>query len=147
VQTFYNNYIEQPGNLEPFLEKYFNQLGLSLELFSPYSEAEHIWGFKLIEQGANWQVGLIAPHSPAEKAGLCTGDTLLAAQGIRLNKQAAKQLLVKDELELHLFRSEKLRTLRLSSDGNRYFESRKVSLKPNADQKQLDARKKWAVNL
>ncbi|MFN5317511.1 MAG: M61 family metallopeptidase [Bacteroidia bacterium] len=147
AEDFYTHYIEKAGDLEPLLGDYFNKLGLQLEKHQPYSEAEHIWGFTLIEQGSNWQVGLVAPESPAEKAGLSKGDVLLAAQGVRLNKQAAKQLFVNDNLDLHFFRSEQLKHVRLTADGNYYFESRKVSLSSNADQNQLNALKKWAVNL
>jgi predicted metalloprotease with PDZ domain len=147
AETFYSHYIENPGNLEPLLNSCFQQIGLRMEPHQPYTDAEHIWGFTLIEQVTNWQVGLVAPGSPAENAGLSKGDVLLAAQGVRLNKQAAKQLMNHESLDLHLFRFEQLKTIRLCSDGKRYFESRKVILQSNADPKQLNARKKWAVNL
>ena len=147
AEIFYSQYIELPGNLEPLLDYYFEQLGLKMEVHLPYSESEHRWGFTLVEHGASWLVGLVAPDSPAEHAGLCKGDVLVAAQGIRISKQAIKQALANDNLDLHVFRSEQIKTLRLIGDGKHYFESRKVSLHPNADQNQLNARKKWSINL
>jgi predicted metalloprotease with PDZ domain len=144
---FYESYIEKPGNLEPLLKESLNRVGIEMNEKKMFSEGEHTWGFVIQEQAAGYFCGLVAPNSPAEKAGMRSGDQVLAINGMRISKNWKKQLGVSDRLSLHVFSSERLTERTLQKNDSNYFLSREACLIKEMNTAQQEALKKWAVNL
>jgi predicted metalloprotease with PDZ domain len=111
------------------------------------SAPEHLFGFQLVEASTGYSLGLIAPNSPAEKAGLRMGDILVAVEGIKAVKNLTAQIGNKTEITMHIFSAEKLREVKLQAGSERYFESRKITIMSDAPETAVNARKSWAVNL
>jgi predicted metalloprotease with PDZ domain len=144
---FYESYIEKPGILEPLLKESLNRVGIEVNEKKMFSEGEHTWGFVIQEQAAGYFCGLVAPNSPAEKAGMRSGDQVLAINGMRISKNWKKQLGVSDRLSLHVFSSERLTERTLQKNDSNYFLSREACLIKEMNTAQQEALKKWAVNL
>jgi predicted metalloprotease with PDZ domain len=87
---------------------------------------EHFFGFKVIENGHFSKVTLVAPHSPAWKAGLFNGDEILAVNNMMLKNNFNQWLhyfIEQPEIILTVNSGEQLKSIRLQKDkkGNTYF--------------------------
>jgi predicted metalloprotease with PDZ domain len=144
---FYANFIEKPGNLEPLLHWAFARVGMKMENHQHLSVVEHRFGFQQVEVGNTLSFGLIAPNSPAEKAGLRMGDILVAVDGIKATKNLTAQIGDKTQITFHVFSAEKLKEITLQSGSEKFFESRQLTIDPEAPATAVAARKSWVVNL
>jgi predicted metalloprotease with PDZ domain len=122
-------------------------LGLKMVKHQHLNPAEHLFGFQLTETPGSITVGLIAPGSPAEQAGIRQGDLLVAINDIRVLKNAAQRMAGLNDVNLHVFRSERLVAAKLKANGQSYFESRKIEIDSDATESAVKARKAWSVNL
>jgi predicted metalloprotease with PDZ domain len=144
---FYETYIEKPGDLEALLKEALNRVGIEINEKRMFSDGEHTWGFLVQEQASGYFCGLVAPNSPAEKAGMRTGDQLVALNGMRIGKNWKKQLCLSDSISIHAFSSERLVERKLHKNGYPSFLSREACLMKEKNSNQQGALKKWAVNL
>ncbi len=150
AESHYRSLVENVPLPEERLQAALAYLGLELYEHKHLSEHEHRFGMQLIDQGGWYNVGWIAPDSPAEKAGLQTGDLFLALNGQRLGKSAKAQwaeAMQRDECLIHFFHEGKLREKVMQFDSRNYFVSRKARIQANAGAAEVEARKAWAVNL
>jgi predicted metalloprotease with PDZ domain len=120
---------------------------MKMEHHQHLTEVEHRFGFQQVEVGNTLSFGLIAPNSPAEKAGLRMGDILVAVEGIKATKNLTAQIGEKTSIKFHVFSAEKLKEIELQSGSEKYFESRHLTIDPQATETAVAARKSWAVNL
>jgi len=142
-KDFYATYIEGTEDYEPLLKDCFKRVGLELFADYPFSDAEHRLGFTLLESGGIVTVNLVAPGSPAETAGLMTGDQLIACNGIRIKGNFQALSSGEDEVTLFAFSKENLNQYRLSNTGKLHFESRKVIPVASPTEDQIKAHKNW----
>ena len=150
AESHYHRLVENVPLPEERLELALAYLGLELYEHKHLSEHEHRFGMQLSEQGGWYTVGWVAPESPAEKAGLQTGDLLLSINAMRLGKSSGAQwaeAMQRDECVIHFFHEGRLREKVMQLDGRQYFTSRKVRVKAEAGAAEVEARKAWAVNL
>jgi predicted metalloprotease with PDZ domain len=147
IEAFYDQHIEKPGDLDQLLNQALNRVGIELKEKRMFSAGEHELGFIVQEQAAGYFCGLVAPGSPAEKAGLRSGDQLIAINGMRMGKNWKKQLALGDTISVHAFSSERLRTYTLQKGADQYFLSREAVLMKERSPQQELALKNWAVNL
>lgn len=150
AESHYHRLVENVPLPEERLELALAYLGLELYEHTHLSGHEHRFGLQLSDQGGWYAVGLVAPESPAEKAGLQTGDLLVALNGLRLGKSSGAQwaeAMQRDECVVHFFHEGRLRETVMQLDGRQYFVSRKARVKADAGAAEVEARKAWAVNL
>lgn len=138
---FFRNYIHGTGNLEPLILEALNRLGLDMEEYRPFSSVEHDFGFRLKDGNAQTEVLLVAPFSPAERAGLQTGDHLLAMNHRRYDAELYSG---DSELTLHVFSNEVLKEMQMKKTGNTWFGSRRLKVLQNASVAQKTAFTSWA---
>lgn len=123
---FFKNYVYTPNDFETSLSECFDYLGIELIKQKSNSISEHLFGFKTIDNGAFARITLVAPYSPAWKAGLFAGDEILAINDVMIKNnfnQWLQYFSESEEIKLTVNSAEKLKTLTLQKDkkGNTYF--------------------------
>lgn len=146
--VFFQDYVYTANDFTVGLKPALNYLGLDL-VFQPASSiAENQYGFKLTEQGTQTRVGLVAPYSPAWKAGLFTNDEIVAVNGmaVRNNLQHWLNYFGTDaDIEISAISGEQLKqfVLKLDSKGNTYFASPQIKVLENVTAAQQAAYAAW----
>lgn len=123
---FFKNYVYSPQDFETELNSCFAVLGIDFIKQASAAVCENKYGFKVIDNGANSKVSLVAPYSPAWKSGLFAGDEILAVNGIILKNNFNNWLNYfddKDEIILTVNSAEQIKVISLQKDkkGNTYF--------------------------
>jgi predicted metalloprotease with PDZ domain len=99
---------------------------------SPQS-CESLYGFKTLDFGLNRKVSLIAPYSPSWKAGLSSGDEIIAVNGYTLKNDFNDwmQYFKDSDIELTVSSNQHLKTIKLvkSSKPVTYFDVLKLKQK------------------
>ena len=125
-QDFFKHYVYTANDFEPALLPCFEFLGITFKKEDSALTSEKIFGFKTLEQGAACRVTVVAPYSPAWKAGLFTGDEILAVNHMVVKNNLNNWLsyfLDQEEIFLVLNSAEQVKTVVLQKDkkGNSYF--------------------------
>lgn len=133
----------------------FAQAGLSFTLEKPSKDEDAArrrrkilgaYGMEIDDSGTALTLGNVVPGSPAAKAGLNRGDTLLAAGGERLTRDSWVRLLKErpagQALELSVFRYERLRRVTVTPAKDERAVARFASV-PKAKKEQLAVRRAW----
>ncbi|MDI1355938.1 MAG: PDZ domain-containing protein [bacterium] len=148
-EDFFKRYVYTPGDFEPGLQKGFDFLGIKFTKEPSSLCSETHFGFKTQEQGGTCKVTLVAPYSPAWKAGLFAGDEIVAVNSMMVKNNLNHWLLyfsINTELEIQVNCSEQLKTLVLQKDqkGNTYFFKPLLSQADSATAEQQSAYAAWA---
>lgn len=140
---FFKTYVYGTGDFEIPLKECLTYLGIELVKGDSPFEAEHRFGFKTVDNGFFSKVSLVAPYSPAWKAGLFAGDEIMAVNGMVLKNNLNNWLLYfsgEEEIELSVNSGEKLKTLKISRDkkGNTFFFAPKLLKLAQGDSKAFE---------
>lgn len=145
-KDFFKNFVYSPQDFELELKPCFDYLEIEFEKQPSNLVCENNYGFKVIDNGLNSKVILVAPYSPSWKAGLFAGDEILAVNGIVLKNNFNNWLNYfndGDEIQLTVNSAEQLKTISLQKDkkGNTYFfnPSLKISTKDKSSNPNFDA--------
>jgi predicted metalloprotease with PDZ domain len=142
-ENLYMNLVEGTPDLEPLLRNAGLHVGLELEITEPFRPFEHQFGF-LIQEGSSDLVKLVAPDSPASRAGLSPGDQIIACNGFRNRKQLQGPAWDSLNLHIHVFSGDALREIIMKSTDTRYFQSRRFKPMQGADESQQAAWYQWS---
>jgi predicted metalloprotease with PDZ domain len=131
---FFKLYVYSPADFEIPLKECFEYLEIEFSKEKNAHDNEHYFGFKVIEHGHIEKVSLVAPYSPAWKAGLFAGDEIIAINGIILKNNFygwVHYFSQQNEITLTINSNEHLKTLKLEKDkkGNSYFFNPVLQLK------------------
>lgn len=147
--AFFNDYVYTAADYEIPLLPCFAYLGISFNKQPSPQISEHLFGFKCIDNGVYSKVSLVAPYSPAWKAGLFQGDDILSVNGYMLKNNLNHWLqYFKDEEQITLVvnSAEQMKTLYLQKDkkGNTWFFQPQLQLSENATAEQKAAFHFWS---
>lgn len=136
---FFKDYVYTANDFEKPLQESFDYLGIEFIKQQNAFACEHYFGFKVIDNGLFSKVSLVAPYSPAWKAGLFANDEIIAINNIVLKNNLdnwLKYFLNDDEIVLSVNSNDKLKTIRLEKDkkGNSYFFTPILKLKEKANE-------------
>lgn len=136
LSDFFKNFVYSPQDFEIELTSCFAYLGIDFVKQANASVCENKYGFKVIDNGPNNKVSLVAPYSPAWKTGLFAGDEILAVNGIVLKNNFNNWLNYfddRDEIILTINSAEQIKAITLQKDkkGNTYFFDPILRLKNN----------------
>ena len=123
--AFFKDYVYTASDFEIPLKECFDELGIAFAKQPAPFASEQVFGFKVLEGPQFSKVTLVAPYSPAWKAGLFAGDEILAVNGVtlRANFHHWMTYFPHEEIILTISSSEQLKTVVLQKDkkGNTYF--------------------------
>lgn len=131
---FFEKYVYTPSDFEEPLLEAFAYLGIDFIKSSSIQTCENDFGFKVTDNGHYSRITLVAPYSPAWKAGLFAGDEILAVSGMMLKNNLNSWLnyfKTAGEIVLTVNSGEQLKTLVLQKDkkGNAWFFNPVLKLK------------------
>jgi predicted metalloprotease with PDZ domain len=78
---FFKNYVYGTSDFEPSLKVCFEYVGLEIHKHHDTHMSQRNYGFKVVEHAHLSKVTLVAPYSPAWKAGLSVNDDIMAVNG------------------------------------------------------------------
>lgn len=143
LKEFFDKYVYGTENFEIPLNECFAYLGWKLDKVPSLHVSESVFGFKTTDFGQNRKVSLIAPYSPAWKAGLGIGDEILAVNGFTLKNDFNEWLNYFNSLDIQLTISSgqllKNITLNLFDKSDVFFADYKLTQSPEM----LDNYKVW----
>lgn len=115
LNEFFNRFVYGTDDFEPVLRECFDYLGIELQVNNAAALSESVFGFKTVDFGLNRKVSLVAPHSPAWKAGLGIGDDILAVNGYTLKNDFNDWMnyFEADEINLTISSAQQLKQLKL----------------------------------
>lgn len=123
---FFTGYVYSPADYLAPLKPCFEFLGIELLCRPAAAKSDHHFGFKIVDSGPFVRVALVAPYSPAWKAGLFHGDEIMAVNGMVVKNNFAQWIdyfFDADQIELTVNSGEKLKTVALQRDkkGTTWF--------------------------
>ncbi len=141
VDDFFKQYVYAAADYEVPLHEAFEYLGLSLIKNPSAHINENLYGFKIIDTNGVAKISLVAPYSPAWKAGLFQGDDIIAVNGhmIRNNLQHWLNYYQQAEsIELTVNKAELLHRIQLKKDSKNqtYFSNPQVKINAEANAEQ-----------
>ena len=147
--TFFTDYVYTPNDYEKPLQQCFNYLGIEFSKDNNPHTADNYFGFKVTSDlHHSAKVTLVAPYSPAWKAGLFAGDEIMAINTILLKDNCNNWLhyFIDDvEITLTVNSNGQLKTLILQKDkkGTTFFFNPNLKLSSNATAQNKLAFDKW----
>ncbi|MES2681341.1 MAG: PDZ domain-containing protein [Bacteroidota bacterium] len=126
LSEFIKAYVYTPNDFEEPLRACFAYLGIDFIKQPSVMVCENNFGFKVIDNGPFSKVSLVAPYSPAWKAGLFAGDEIMSVNNVVLRNNFNQWLQYfsgENEIVLTVNSNERLKTIVLQADkkGNTYF--------------------------
>ncbi len=136
--AFFNTFIYSPNDFEAPLKECFDYLGMEMHKEKPALAYEYTYGFKATDNGVFSRISLVAPYSPAWKAGLFNGDEIMAVNGLMLKNNLDHWLSYfsnEETIQLTVNSAETLKTISLQKDkkGNSWFFNPVLKLKDGLD--------------
>jgi predicted metalloprotease with PDZ domain len=144
---FISEFVFSPSDYREQLSAAFDYLGIELSENSTAASDEH-YGFKVTETAGPAKVTLVAPFSPAWKAGLFAGDEIIAVNGVAVRgnlNQWLNYFRTDGALRITGVSGEAVREFLLEPDrrGQRYFLLPKLRRAPGATAAQKEAFESW----
>ena len=131
---FFKTYVYTANDFEIPLRDCFEYLGIDFLKENSTHTCENNFGFKVMDNGHLSRVTLVAPYSPAWKAGLFAGDDIVAVNNMMLKTNLNNWLhyfIDNDEIILSVNSGEQLKTIHLQKDkkGTTWFFNSVLKLK------------------
>lgn len=151
LAAFFNSYVKSASDFEEALVPCFRYLGLELKKIDNPLLNERLFGFKTIDNGTFAKVSLVAPYSPAWKAGLFANDDIIAVNGMVVRNNLNALLNYHSEsngIELTVISNERIKRFDLATDSNTrsYFFKSTIVQDLNASQRQKENFELWKAN-
>jgi len=147
VGDIFTKYVYGTEDFEPVLNECLNYVGLEIIKTPSALSNESVFGFKVIEQSGLSKVSLIAPNSPAWKAGLSANDDVIAVNQYIVKNDLSNWLnFYKDQqIELTVTSQGRLKQVRLElkQQETTYFDTYKVAFCSKRTLQQEVNYKRW----
>lgn len=148
LQDFFKKYVYGTEDLEPMLSECFDYVGLEMQKKPSQLKNESDFGFKVAEQAHLTKVTLVAPYSPAWKAGLSIGDEVMSINGrdIKNDLNNWTKYFSGPEISLNVSSHGKVKTLTMKAkEGVTYFDQYKIAFKASASEPQKKNYSRWLL--
>lgn len=130
ASVIFNNYINGTEPYISFLQELLAEVGCYISITLSKNIYESMFGFRVTASGSVFIVTAIAPNSPAETAGLCKDDELIAVNNYKAegNLNDLFNLFKDDEITLDVFELKKKKTLHLKPSGESFYAIYKMAV-------------------
>jgi predicted metalloprotease with PDZ domain len=135
LSQFFTDFVYTPNDFELPLRDCFDYLGIEFIKQKSEQSCENNFGFKITHEHRDGaRVSLVAPYSPAWKAGLFANDEITAVNGMMLKNNLNNWLhyyIQDDQIALTVNSADQLKTILLQKDkkGNSWFFNPLLKLK------------------
>lgn len=148
LKAFFDTYVCSANDFEEAIKPCFDYLGLVLQKIDNPNLSERYFGFKTMDNGTFARIGLVAPYSPAWKAGLFTNDDVIAVNGTVVRNNLNSLLTYhqnEDHLELTIISNERVKMVTIEKDakGKTWFFKSKIETHLNLSDKQKGNYEAW----
>jgi len=145
---FFKAYVYTQNDFEAPLNESLAYLGVEMVKEPAAFSCENLYGFKVTDNGPFSRVTLVAPYSPAWKAGLFANDEIMAVNNIMLKNNLNNWLHYfngAEEISLTVNSNDQLKTMTLQKDkkGNTYFFNPILKLLTEQSAQQKEAFETW----
>lgn len=146
LQELFKGLVYGTNDYEPLLSACFDYVGLEMVKVPAHHASDRVFGFKTVDSGHARKVSLVAPYSPAWKAGLGMQDDILAVNGFALRNDLDEWLnyFAGDAIRLTVSSGGQLRDLELPppEQAAGYFDVIRLKVqKEVTPEKEMNARK------
>lgn len=150
-KAFFDSYVTGANDFEEALVPCLDYLGLKLEKIDNPNLSERKFGFKTIDNGNFAKISLVAPYSPAWKAGLFQNDDVIAVNGMVVRNNLNSLLTYfqnNNTIELTVISNERLKIVTLEADnkGKTWFFKSKIASHLNVTDRQKANFMAWKAN-
>lgn len=145
LQEIFDNYVYGTSDFEPVLNECFNYVGIEMQKLPSVLTNENTFGFKVIEQPGITKVSLVAPYSPAWKAGVSVNDDIVAVNGFVVKNDLNNWLnyFKGSDINLTVSSQGKLKALQLNAGNSNYFNQHKIVMLSKRTLQQEINYKRW----
>ncbi|HWY11125.1 MAG TPA: M61 family peptidase [Bacteroidia bacterium] len=155
LKYFFKNFVYGTEDFEPMLIQCFEYVGLEMQKHKNNHLSESSFGFKVAEHAHLTKVILIAPYSPAWKAGLSIGDEIMSVNTIEVKNDLNNWLQhfcqrhssgKSNEIILTVSSQGKVKTISLQLKGAiTYFDNHKIVFKDPVSAEQKTNYSRWIL--
>lgn len=148
LADFFKKYVYGTEDFEPMLNECFDYVGLEMQKTQSHLMCESDYGFKITEQAHISKVIMVAPYSPAWKAGLSIGDEIMSVNSVDIKNDLNNWLkhFSGSEIKLIVSSQSRVKTLTLkTNDTAKYFNGYKLAFKKSATEEQKINYRKWLL--
>lgn len=147
----FDKHVYGTEDFEPSLNECLNYVGLEIQKTPSALQQESAYGFKTADAGGVSKVTLVAPYSPAWKAGLSVGDDVIAVNNYTVKNDLSNWLTCfkGNPIELTVSSQGRLKKLELveKQGGPTYFDSYKLAFAAKRTSQQEQNYKRWIVEV
>lgn len=145
---FFKTFVYTANDFEAPLIECFNYLGIEFIKQDNPLICENNYGFKAVDNGFFSKVALVAPYSPAWKAGLFAGDEIMAVNTMVVKNNMNQWLnyfAEQGEVKLTVNSNEQIKIITLQKDkkGTTYFSNLKLNASAKAKAEENAAFDLW----
>jgi predicted metalloprotease with PDZ domain len=144
-QSFFDDYVNGTHNYESILIDCLEYVGLSLQQDKLASYSQSRLGLRFTKSNNGIIVSEIYPGSPADIAGICLNDQLIALNEIQINNDfdALLEYMEFDEKKLILLRNKKITFVTLPEVNRFFYQKHSVLLQSKLSPNQQKALVNW----
>lgn len=144
-QSFFDDYVNGTHNYESILIDCLEYVGLSLQQNKLASYSQSRLGLRFTKSNNGILVSEIHPGSPADIAGICLNDQVIALNEIQINNDfdALLEYMEFDEKKLILLRNKKILFVTLPEVNRYFYQKHSVSLQNKLSPNQQKALAHW----
>lgn len=144
-QSFFDDYVNGTHNYESILIDCLEYVGLSLHQNQLASYSQSRLGLRFTKSNNGILVSEIYPGSPADIAGICLNDQVIALNEIQINNDfdALLEYMEFDEKKLILLRNKKITYVTLPEVNRYFYQKHSVSLQNKLSPNQQKALAHW----
>lgn len=147
LKDFFKNYVYGTEDYEKTLNECFEYLGIEMQKHHNSHLSEKNFGFRVVEHAHLSKVTLIAPYSPAWKAGLSINDDIIAvnSHAIKNDLNTWLNYFKNEAIELIVSSGGKMKTLQLkvSTSKTCFFDNYKLKIAVNRTETQKNSFEAW----
>ena len=144
-QSFFDDYVNGTHNYESILIDCLEYVGLSLQQNKLASYSQSRLGLRFTKSNNGILVSEIYPGSPADIAGICLNDQVIALNEIQINNDfdALLEYMEFDEKKLILLRNKKITYITLPEVNRYFYQKHSVLLQNKLNPNQQKALAHW----